>query len=139
MTIAASGKTLQDLGYRVTPINIDSYLNANCGSLVHNDAQNVNYDCGIHEHYLNIELAWQQHLTSGKILKYVNVNTRNGKSFGIVITLQNEQIVDTISQWISNGIRDMIVESQPEESDHEITPNQLLNCLQIELSIARIM
>ena len=51
-----------------------------------NDAQNVNYDCGIHEHYLNIELTWQQHLTSGKILRYVNVNHRNGKSFGIVIT-----------------------------------------------------
>ena len=70
-----------------------------CEIFVCNDTHSVIYYCGRNDSHLNIE---QQHLTLhlGKILKYANANERNGESFGNVITLENEQIVNTISQWI---------------------------------------
>ena len=110
-TMASIGKKLQDLGHRVTAIKVDNYLNVDCGLLapdkfgevfVFNDGTECHYDCGIYERYLNIELTWQHHLTLGKILEYVNVNERNGKFFGNVITLKNEQIIDTVCEWIWN-------------------------------------
>ena len=70
MAIAAIniGKKLQDFFHRVTAINTDNYLNeyaglfaANmfCKIFASNDVQNVNYDCGINERYLILELTWQ--------------------------------------------------------------------------------
>ena len=111
MAIPAVGKKLQDLGDHVTSINIDNYSNADsgvpasdkfCEIFVCNDTHGVNYYCGRNDSHLNIE---QQQLTLhlGKILKYANANERNGKSFGNVITLKNEQIVNTMSQWIWNA------------------------------------
>ena len=107
MAIPGIGKKLQDLGDRVTVTNIDNYSNADCGLLASDKfceifvCNSVNYYCGRNERHLNIE---QQHLTLylGKILKYANANERNGKSFGNVLTLKNEQIVNTISPWIWN-------------------------------------
>ena len=117
LAIPAISKKLQDLGDRVTATNVDNYSNADSGLLASdqfceiflcNDTHSVNYYCGRNKRHLNIK---QQHLTLhlGKILKYAN--ERNGKSVGNVITLKNDQIVNTISQWIWNVAIVIIIKS----------------------------
>ena len=100
MTIASIDKKLQDLGDCVAATNMDNCSNADSGKLAsaafveywYVITHSVNYDCGINECHLNIE----QHLTLllRKILKYTHVNERNGKFFGNVITLNNEQYLN---------------------------------------------
>ena len=55
------------------------------------DNTESHYDCSINKCYSNIELRWQ-HLTSG-ILEYVNVNARNGKFVGNVMTLKINKVL----------------------------------------------
>ncbi|MEA1993183.1 MAG: CTP synthase (glutamine hydrolyzing) [Euryarchaeota archaeon] len=91
VTTASIAKILQSMGYKITVIKIDPYLNVDAGTMspfehgevfVLSDGGEVDLDLGNYERFLNIDLTRDHNITTGKIYKAVIEKERRGEYLG---------------------------------------------------------
>lgn len=111
--IAASsiGVLLQNMGFTVTAIKIDPYLNVDA-SLMNpgqhgevytlSDGSEVDLDFGSYERFLDISLTRDNSITSGKIYQKVIAAERAGEYLGQTVQVI-PHFTDTVQEWISRA------------------------------------
>jgi CTP synthase len=108
-TISSStGVLLRSLGYEVTFIKIDPYLNSDAGTIrpsdhgevfVLDDGSEVDLDLGNYQRFLNIKLTGQHNITTGKIYNRVIQKERKGEYLGSTVQVI-PHITNEIIDWI---------------------------------------
>lgn len=119
---SSTGLLLKTLGFRVTSIKIDPYLNVDAGTmspLEHgevftlDDGGEVDLDLGNYERYLNITLTRDHNITTGKIYRHVIEKERRGDYLGKTV-----QVVPHLTTAIQDWIED--VAHKPVDSDNQV-------------------
>ena len=91
VTASSIGVLMKSLGYRVTAIKIDPYLNSDAGTMrpfehgevfVLDDGGEVDLDLGNYERFLDITLNKDNNLTTGKVYSSVIERERKGDYLG---------------------------------------------------------
>lgn len=91
VTASSIGVLMKSLGYRVTAIKIDPYLNSDAGTMspfehgevfVLDDGGEVDLDLGNYERFLDITLNRDNNLTTGKVYSSVIERERKGDYLG---------------------------------------------------------
>ncbi|CAH6718156.1 CTP synthase 1 [[Candida] jaroonii] len=105
---SSTGLLFKTLGFRVTSIKIDPYMNIDAGTMsplehgecfVLNDGGEVDLDLGNYERYLNITLTRDHNITTGKIYSSVIERERNGDYLGKTVQVV-PHITTAIQDWI---------------------------------------
>lgn len=108
ITAASLGTILKARGLKISIQKCDPYLNVDAGTLnpaehgecfVTHDGAETDLDLGHYERFLDIEVSQASSLMSGRILKQVIEDERNGKYLGKTV-----QIVPHITQIIQDEI-----------------------------------
>ncbi len=108
VTASSIGMLLKSLGYRVTAIKIDPYLNSDAGTMspfehgevfVLDDGGEVDLDLGNYERFLDITLTRDNNLTTGKVYSKVIEAERRGDYLGKTVQVV-PHITDEIQDWI---------------------------------------
>lgn len=108
-----TGLLFKTLGYRVTLIKIDPYMNIDAGTMsplehgecfVLNDGGEVDLDLGNYERYLNITLTRDHNITTGKIYSHVIERERKGDYLGKTVQVV-PHITTAIQEWIERVAR----------------------------------
>lgn len=116
---SSTGLLFKTLGYRVTSIKIDPYMNIDAGTMsplehgecfVLNDGGEVDLDLGNYERYLNITLTKDHNMTTGKIYSHVIEKERKGDYLGKTVQVV-PHITDAIQAWIERVARIPVDES----------------------------
>jgi len=83
---ASIGKILQNMGFKVTALKIDPYINIDAGTMnpiehgevfVTNDGTECDQDVGNYERFLGIDLSTENYLTTGRVYQTVIAKERN--------------------------------------------------------------
>lgn len=108
-TITSSlGVLLKSIGYKVTCIKIDPYINIDAGTIrpsdhgevyVLDDGAEVDLDLGNYERFLDIKLTKDHNITTGKVYQSVIKKERNGDYLGKTI-----QIIPHVTDYIEEEI-----------------------------------
>ena len=102
------GKVLQSMGFKVTAIKIDPYLNYDAGTLrptehgevwITEDGGEIDQDLGHYERFLDITLTRDHNITSGKIYWSVIEKERKGKYLGQTVQ-PIPHVTNEIKDWI---------------------------------------
>lgn len=105
---SSTGLLFKTLGFRVTSIKIDPYMNIDAGTMsplehgecfVLNDGGEVDLDLGNYERYLNITLTRDHNITTGKIYSSVIERERKGDYLGKTVQVV-PHITTAIQDWI---------------------------------------
>ncbi|KAH6685868.1 CTP synthase [Plectosphaerella plurivora] len=105
---SSTGLLLKALGYRVTMIKIDPYINVDAGTMaptehgevfVLADGGEVDLDLGNYERYLNITLSRDHSITTGKMYQHIIERERAGDFLGQTVQVI-PHLTDAIEQWI---------------------------------------
>ncbi|MET1159435.1 MAG: CTP synthase [Thermoprotei archaeon] len=113
---ASTGLLLKSMGYSVTAIKIDPYVNVDAGTMnpymhgevfVTEDGGETDLDLGHYERFLDINLTKKHNITTGKIFYRVITKERRGEYLGKCV-----QIVPHITDEIKSQIREVARESQ---------------------------
>ncbi|KAM9902638.1 hypothetical protein OXX80_001662 [Metschnikowia pulcherrima] len=116
---SSTGLLFKTLGYRVTSIKIDPYMNIDAGTMsplehgecfVLNDGGEVDLDLGNYERYLNITLTKDHNITTGKIYSHVIERERKGDYLGKTVQVV-PHITGAIQEWIERVARIPVDES----------------------------
>lgn len=116
---SSTGLLFKTLGYRVTSIKIDPYMNIDAGTMsplehgecfVLNDGGEVDLDLGNYERYLNITLTKDHNITTGKIYSHVITRERKGDYLGKTVQVV-PHITEAIQSWIERVARIPVDES----------------------------
>lgn len=116
---SSTGLLFKTLGFRVTSIKIDPYMNIDAGTMsplehgecfVLNDGGEVDLDLGNYERYLNITLTRNHNITTGKIYSSVIERERNGDYLGKTVQVV-PHITNAIQDWIEKVSRVPVDES----------------------------
>lgn len=116
---SSTGLLFKTLGYRVTSIKIDPYMNIDAGTMsplehgecfVLNDGGEVDLDLGNYERYLNITLTKDHNITTGKIYSHVIEKERKGDYLGKTVQVV-PHITDAIQAWIERVAKIPVDES----------------------------
>ncbi|MBS71466.1 MAG: CTP synthetase [Thermoplasmata archaeon] len=108
VTASSIGMLLKSLGYRVTAIKIDPYLNSDAGTMspfehgevfVLDDGGEVDLDLGNYERFLDITLTRDNNLTTGKVYSKVIESERRGDYLGKTVQVV-PHITDEIQDWL---------------------------------------
>ncbi|EEQ37784.1 putative CTP synthase [Clavispora lusitaniae] len=119
---SSTGLLFKTLGYRVTSIKIDPYMNIDAGTMsplehgecfVLNDGGEVDLDLGNYERYLNITLTRDHNITTGKIYSHVIERERKGDYLGKTVQVV-PHVTDAIQSWIERVARIPVDESGQE-------------------------
>jgi CTP synthase len=111
VTTASVAKILQSMGYKVTAIKIDPYLNVDAGTMspfehgevfVMEDGGEVDLDLGNYERFLNCNLTRDHNITTGKVYQRVIEKERKGDYLGKTV-----QVIPHIINEIMDEIRDV--------------------------------
>ncbi|MDD5013434.1 MAG: CTP synthase [Candidatus Pacebacteria bacterium] len=102
---ASIGKLLQGMGFKVTALKIDPYINVDAGTMnpiehgevfVTDDGTECDQDLGNYERFLNIDLSTENYITTGRVYQSVIQKERNlefkGKCVEVVPDIPNEVI-----------------------------------------------
>ena len=96
------------MGYKVTAIKIDPYMNLDAGTMaptehgevyVLNDGGEADLDLGNYERYLDVTLGRDNNLTTGKIYSHVIEKERKGDYLGKTVQVV-PHITGAIQDWI---------------------------------------
>eukprot|EP01121_Diplochlamys_sp_Union-15-3_P013730 TRINITY_DN42_c0_g1_i3.p1 TRINITY_DN42_c0_g1~~TRINITY_DN42_c0_g1_i3.p1 ORF type:complete len:157 (-),score=15.56 TRINITY_DN42_c0_g1_i3:130-540(-) len=88
---SSTGQLLRSLGFRVTAIKIDPYINIDAGTMspfehgevfVLDDGGEADLDLGNYERFVDLTLNRDNNITTGKIYKNVIDKEREGKYLG---------------------------------------------------------
>lgn len=116
---SSTGLLFKTLGFRVTSIKIDPYMNIDAGTMsplehgecfVLNDGGEVDLDLGNYERYLNITLTRDHNITTGKIYSRVIERERNGDYLGKTVQVV-PHITTAIQDWIERVAKIPVDES----------------------------
>jgi CTP synthase len=109
VTTASVAKILQNMGYKVTAIKIDPYLNVDAGTMspfehgevfVMEDGGEVDLDLGNYERFLNMNLTRDHNITTGKVYLRVIEKERRGDYLGKTV-----QVIPHVINEITDEIR----------------------------------
>ena len=109
VTTASVAKILQSMGYKVTAIKIDPYLNVDAGTMspfehgevfVLEDGGEVDLDLGNYERFLNVNLTRDHNITTGKVYQRVITKERRGDYLGKTV-----QVIPHVIEEIMDEIR----------------------------------
>lgn len=102
---ASIGKLLQGMGFKVTALKIDPYINVDAGTMnpiehgevfVTDDGTESDQDLGNYERFLNEDLSTENYITTGRVYQSVIEKERNlgfeGKCVEVVPDIPNEVI-----------------------------------------------
>lgn len=115
ITASSIGLLLKELGYKVTAIKIDPYINCDAGTMnpyqhgevfVLDDGGEVDLDLGNYERFLDINMCRDNNITTGKVYLSVIKKEREGKYLGETV-----QIIPNITDEIIAMIRKVARES----------------------------
>lgn len=105
---SSTGLLFKTLGFRVSSIKIDPYMNIDAGTMsplehgecfVLNDGGEVDLDLGNYERYLNITLTRDHNITTGKIYSHVIERERQGDYLGKTVQVV-PHVTGAIQDWI---------------------------------------
>ena len=108
ITISSIGVLLKSMGFRVTSIKIDPYLNVDAGTMspfehgevfVLKDGGEGDLDLGNYERFLDIELTKDHNITTGKVYQSVIARERRGDYLGKTVQVV-PHITNEIQSWI---------------------------------------
>jgi CTP synthase len=108
ITISSIGVLLKSMGFRVTSIKIDPYLNVDAGTMspfehgevfVLKDGGEGDLDLGNYERFLDIELTRDHNITTGKVYQSVIARERRGDYLGKTVQVV-PHINNEIQSWI---------------------------------------
>ncbi len=110
VTASSIGVLMKSAGLRITSVKIDPYLNSDAGTMspfehgevfVLDDGGEVDLDLGNYERFLDINLAKNNNLTTGKIYSKVIEAERRGDYLGKTVQVI-PHITDAIQDWIED-------------------------------------
>ncbi|EJK61007.1 hypothetical protein THAOC_18568 [Thalassiosira oceanica] len=108
VTASSIGVLLRGLGYRVTALKIDPYLNVDAGTMspfehgevfVLDDGGECDLDLGNYERFLSVSLTSSSNLSTGKVYQQVIERERVGHYLGKTVQVV-PHISDAIQEWI---------------------------------------
>lgn len=111
ITTASIGLLLKGMGYSVTAIKIDPYVNVDAGTMnpymhgevfVTEDGGETDLDIGHYERFLGTNLSRDHNITTGKVYMEVITKERRGDYLG-----QTVQIIPHVTDEIKSRIRDV--------------------------------
>ncbi len=112
---ASIGLLIKSMGYSVTAIKIDPYINVDAGTMnpyahgevfVTEDGGETDLDLGHYERFLNTNLSKRNNITTGQIYYSVILKERKGEYLGATV-----QIIPHITDEIKNRIREVARET----------------------------
>ncbi|ADM28278.1 CTP synthase [Ignisphaera aggregans DSM 17230] len=115
VTAASLAMLIQSMGYNVTIIKIDPYLNVDAGTMnpyahgevfVTEDGGETDLDIGHYERFLNKDLSKKNNITAGQIYLTVISNERKGEYLGATV-----QIIPHVTNEIKRRIKEVAAES----------------------------
>ncbi len=121
---ASTGLLLKSMGYSVTAIKIDPYVNVDAGTMnpymhgevfVTEDGGETDLDLGHYERFLNTELTRKHNITTGQIYRIVIEKERKGDYLGKCV-----QVIPHVTDEIKSRIREVVKESHADISVIEI-------------------
>jgi len=124
VTASSIGMLLKSLGYRVTAIKIDPYLNSDAGTMspfehgevfVLDDGGEVDLDLGNYERFLDITLTRDNNLTTGKVYANVIEGERRGDYLGKTVQVV-PHITNEIQDWMER-VASIPVDGNGDEPD----------------------
>lgn len=110
---SSTGVLLKSLGYRVTSIKIDPYLNCDAGTMspfehgevfVLDDGGEVDLDLGNYERFVDITLTHNNNITTGKIYRSVIEKERKGLYLGKTVQVV-PHVCNEIQNWVEKVAR----------------------------------
>ena len=108
VTASSMGVLFRAMGYRVTALKIDPYLNVDAGTMspfehgevfVLDDGGETDLDLGNYERFLSVSLTKDSNLSTGKIYQSVIERERVGEYLGKTVQVV-PHISDAIQEWI---------------------------------------
>jgi len=105
---SSTGRLLKLLGFSVTSIKIDPYINIDAGTMspfehgevyVLDDGGEVDLDLGNYERFMDTTLSKDNNITTGKIYNRVIEKERKGEYLGKTVQVI-PHVVDEIQEWI---------------------------------------
>lgn len=108
ITTSSIGALLKSKGLKVVPIKIDPYLNVDAGTMnpyqhgevfVLDDGAEVDLDLGNYERFLDVNLAGDHNITTGKIFRSVIEKERNGDYLGKTVQII-PHVTDEVKEWL---------------------------------------
>eukprot|EP01101_Sappina_pedata_P006767 TRINITY_DN3459_c0_g1_i1.p1 TRINITY_DN3459_c0_g1~~TRINITY_DN3459_c0_g1_i1.p1 ORF type:complete len:624 (+),score=278.94 TRINITY_DN3459_c0_g1_i1:79-1950(+) len=105
---SCTGVILKSLGYRVSSIKIDPYLNCDAGTMspfehgevfVLDDGGEADLDLGNYERFLGTTLTSDNNITTGKIYRHVIEKERKGLYLGKTVQIV-PHLCDEIQDWV---------------------------------------
>src|SRR3972149_1130916 len=111
ITTSSIGVLLKSKGLKVVPIKIDPYLNVDAGAMnpyqrgavfVVYDGGEADVDLGNYERLLDVNLAADNNITTGKIYRTVIEKERNGDNLGKTVQII-PHVTDEIKEWLRRG------------------------------------
>lgn len=105
---SSTGLLLKTLGLRVTSIKVDPYMNIDAGTMsptehgevyVLDDGGEADLDLGNYERYLDVTLARDNNITTGKIYREVIEKERRGDYLGKTVQIV-PHLTNAIQDWI---------------------------------------
>lgn len=118
ITAASTCRLLQSLGFKVTAIKIDPYLNVDAGTIspfehgevfVTEDGGEIDLDMGHYERFLDVNLTKNHNITTGQIYGEVIEKERAGDYLGRTV-----QIIPHVTDVIKDRIKKVARESEVE-------------------------
>ncbi|GAA5945365.1 hypothetical protein JCM3775_002200 [Rhodotorula graminis] len=119
---SSTGLLLKTLGFNVTAIKIDPYMNIDAGTMsptehgevfVLDDGGEADLDLGNYERYLNVTLGRDNNITTGKIYREVIEKERRGDYLGKTVQVI-PHVTDAIQDWVERVARIPVDESDQE-------------------------
>lgn len=110
---SSTGLLLKSMGYTVTMLKIDPYLNIDAGTMnpiehgevyVLDDGGEVDLDLGNYERYLLSTLTRENNITTGKIYQKVIESERRGDYLGKTVQVV-PHVTNAIQQWVERVAR----------------------------------
>lgn len=110
---SSTGVILKALGFRVTAIKIDPYINVDAGTMspfehgevfVLDDGGEVDLDLGNYERFMDVTLTRDNNITTGKIYHHVIDKERKGEYLGHTVQVV-PHITDAIQEWVERVAR----------------------------------
>ncbi|MEM2551803.1 MAG: CTP synthetase, partial [Sulfolobales archaeon] len=111
ITTASIGLLLKSMGYSVTAIKIDPYVNVDAGTMnpymhgevfITDDGGETDLDIGHYERFLETSLSKEHNITTGKIYLEIITKERRGDYLG-----QTVQIIPHVTDEIKSKIREV--------------------------------
>ncbi|KAF9226343.1 CTP synthase [Gyrodon lividus] len=121
---SSTGLLLKTAGLKVTAIKIDPYMNIDAGTMrptehgevyVLNDGGEVDLDLGNYERYLDVTLARDNNVTTGKIYREVIEKERRGEYLGKTVQIV-PHVTNAIQDWIER-VSKIPVDNSGEQPD----------------------